>query len=86
MLDITRQKLGTDQPLSKQYVAFLSDLLHGDLGTSFRGGRPVTTTVLDSVPNTLVLGLISMVITTVIAFTLGIAPRANRMASSTESP
>jgi len=73
VLDITRQQLGTDRPLTQQYLSFLGDLLHGDMGTSFRGGRPVSSTVLDSVPNTLALGFISMAITTIIAFALGIA-------------
>ena len=72
VLDLTRQKLGTDKPISQQYVDFLKNLAQGDMGTSFRGGRPVAPTVLESVPNTLALGAISMVITTVIAFTLGI--------------
>jgi len=73
VLDLTRQKLGTDKPISQQYLDFLGNLAHGDLGTSFRGGRPVSSTVLESVPNTLALGAISMVITTIIAFALGIA-------------
>jgi peptide/nickel transport system permease protein len=72
VLDLTRQKLGTDKPISRQYLDFLQNLAHGDMGTSFRGGRPVAPTVLHSVPNTLALGAISMLITTVIAFTLGI--------------
>lgn len=73
VLDLTRQKLGTDKPISQQYVDFLQQLVRGDMGTSFRGGRPVGSTVLKSVPNTLALGAISMLITTVIAFALGIA-------------
>ena len=72
VLDLTRQKLGTDKPISEQYVDFLKNLVQGDMGTSFRGGRPVASTVLESVPNTLALGAISMAITTVIAFALGI--------------
>ncbi|MCA9859402.1 MAG: ABC transporter permease [Thermomicrobiales bacterium] len=73
VLDLTRQKLGTDKPLSRQYLDFLSQLARGDMGTSFRGGRPVASTVLESVPNTLALGAISMAITTLVAFPLGIA-------------
>jgi peptide/nickel transport system permease protein len=73
VIKVTRERIGTDKPIPAQYVEFLQDLGRGDLGTSFRGGRPVMDTVLDAVPNTLVLGAISMVITTVVAFALGIA-------------
>jgi peptide/nickel transport system permease protein len=69
---LTRERLGTDKPIPNQYVEFLKDLARGDLGTSFRGSRPVMDTVLEAVPNTLALGLISMVVTTLIAFAMGI--------------
>jgi peptide/nickel transport system permease protein len=69
---LTRERLGTDKPIPTQYVEFLKDLARGDLGTSFRGSRPVMDTVLEAVPNTLALGLISMVVTTLIAFAMGI--------------
>src|SRR4051794_39184025 len=52
VLKLTRQQLGTDKPISAQYVTFLGNLLHGDLGTSFRGGRPVSNVVFKALPNT----------------------------------
>jgi ABC-type dipeptide/oligopeptide/nickel transport system permease component len=73
VLKITRQQLGTDKPIPVQYLTFLGDLTRGDLGESFRGGRPVLESVLDALPNTFSLGIISMVVTTVIAGVLGIA-------------
>jgi peptide/nickel transport system permease protein len=72
VIKLTRQKLGTDKPLSEQYVTFLQDLVRGDLGTSFRGGRPVLGVVADALPNTLALGLVTMLVTTVVAFAIGI--------------
>jgi len=68
----TRQRLGTDKPLSVQYVNFLKDLVRGDLGTSFRGNRPVREAVLEALPNTFALGAVTMVITTVLSFVIGI--------------
>ncbi|SQQ39886.1 ABC transporter permease [Escherichia coli] len=35
-----RQQLGLDQPLYVQFYRYVSDLFHGDLGTSIRTGRP----------------------------------------------
>ncbi|MGE3799043.1 MAG: ABC transporter permease [Thermomicrobiales bacterium] len=72
VIKITREQLGTDKPIPVQYVEFLKRFVQGDLGTSFRGGRPVMDTVLDALPNTLALGLISMVLTTLLAFSIGI--------------
>ena len=73
VLKITREQLGTDKPIPEQYVVFLGDLLRGDLGESFRGGRPVLDAVLDALPNTFSLGIVSMLVTTLLAGILGIA-------------
>src|SRR5918998_5061103 len=73
VLKLTRQQLGTDKPIPAQYVSFLRALGRGDLGTSFRGGRPVTGVVLDALPNTFALGAVSMLVTTTVAFLIGIA-------------
>jgi peptide/nickel transport system permease protein len=73
VLKITREQLGTDKPIPVQYVVFLGDLLRGDLGESFRGGRPVLDTVLEALPNTFSLGIVAMLVTTAIAAVLGIA-------------
>jgi peptide/nickel transport system permease protein len=72
VIKVTRERIGTDKPIPEQYVTFLSNFVRGDLGTSFRGGRPVMETVIDAVPNTLVLGAVSMIITTVLSFAIGI--------------
>ena len=73
VLKLTRQQLGTDKPIPVQYVAFLGDLVRGDLGESFRGGRPVLSAVLEALPNTFALGVVSMLVTTTLAGVLGIA-------------
>jgi peptide/nickel transport system permease protein len=73
VLKLTREQLGTDKPIPMQYLVFLGDLARGDLGESFRGGRPVLDAVLAALPNTFSLGLISMLVTTTVAGLLGIA-------------
>ena len=37
-----RHQLGLDQPLPIQYLLYVERLLHGDLGTSFITGRPMS--------------------------------------------
>lgn len=55
-----REILGLDRPLPVQYVGYLGDLLRGDLGTSFRQGRPALSIVLERLPATLALAGASM--------------------------
>ena len=72
VLKQTRERLGTDKPLSEQYWNFLKGLPQGELGTSFRGSQPVTERVLSGLPNTFALGLVSMLFTTLLSFGIGI--------------
>lgn len=72
VLELTRERLGTDKPLFVQYLDFLRGLPAGDLGTTFRGSEPVSERVLEGLPNTFALGLVSMVLTTVLSFAIGI--------------
>jgi peptide/nickel transport system permease protein len=67
-----RTRLGLDRPLSEQYVAFLSGLARGDLGSSFRTGQPVTTAILERVRATVELALASMTFAILFALPLGI--------------
>lgn len=60
-LDWIRQQLGLDEPVIVQYGRFMSHLLHGDLGISVRTRQPVTSDVLQYLPATLELALVSLV-------------------------
>jgi peptide/nickel transport system permease protein len=73
VLQKTRERLGTDKPILVQYVNFLRGLPRGDLGNAFRGGQPVTDSIFEAMPNTLALGGITMLFTTVLSFAIGIA-------------
>ncbi len=50
-----RQAWGLDRPLWAQYLAYVGQVLHGDLGQSMRDGRPAAELVLERLPATLVL-------------------------------
>src|SRR5215470_3780776 len=50
-----RHVMGVDQPLYFQFTQWLSEVLRGNLGVSLIDGQPVITTILDRLPNTLVL-------------------------------
>ena len=67
-----RTRLGLDRPLLEQYGGFMSGLLRGDLGSSFRTGQPVTTAILERVPATVELALAAMAVAMIVALPLGI--------------
>ncbi|MCP9485287.1 MAG: ABC transporter permease [Gaiellaceae bacterium MAG52_C11] len=68
-----RERLGTDRPLLVQYGHYLADLARGDLGVSFHGGQSVRDAVLEALPNTAALALVTIVVASTIALALGIA-------------
>ena len=49
-----KQRWGLDRPLHEQYLAFLGNLAHGDLGTSINTRRPIMTDVSQFLPATVV--------------------------------
>src|ERR1700754_4997092 len=57
-----RTRLGLDRPLLAQYGTFLSGAVRGDLGASFRSGRPVTREIWIRIPRTLQLALTAMAV------------------------
>ena len=43
-------KYGLDQPVYVQYGKYLTNLLHGDMGTSYVSGKPVFSTFISKLP------------------------------------
>ncbi|MER7504552.1 ABC transporter permease [Nonomuraea pusilla] len=64
-----RHEFGLDQSVGLQYVAYLRELAHGNLGRSFANGRPVSENLGESLGNTLPMVLLG----TVVAILAGIA-------------
>lgn len=54
-VEALRIELGLDRPVWLQYFAFLSDLIHADLGQSFSNGSSVLSTIMIRLPRTLEL-------------------------------
>ena len=67
-----RERSGLDQPVLVQYFSYLGHALTGDLGVSFRTGEPVTRTLLERLPATASLALVSIVLALLIAIPLGV--------------
>jgi peptide/nickel transport system permease protein len=67
-----REKMGFDDPLPVQYLRWLNDVLHGDLGVSFRTHRPVSEEILYRYPNTIKLSLVSITFAVLIGVVSGV--------------
>jgi len=65
-----RTRLGLDAPPLLQYVRYLADLAHGDLGRSWLHGRPVGRMVLEQLAPTVELAVAATVLG--VAFGLGL--------------
>lgn len=55
--NVVRARLGLDLSIPQQYLKYLGQLLHGDLGTSFSTGQPVSDDLLRKLPATLELAI-----------------------------
>jgi peptide/nickel transport system permease protein len=65
----------TSDPASianNQFVRYLGDLAHGDLGTSVKHGRPVTTLLFERMPTTIELTFYALLFAIVVGIGLGV--------------
>src|ERR1044072_4850184 len=67
-----RAKWGLDQPLPLQYITYLNNLVHGDLGLSLFSHRPVGIDISEYLPATTELATLAILIGLAGAIPLGI--------------
>lgn len=60
VIEQMRRNLGLDRPLHEQYLRWLASFATGDFGYSFSQFRPVSRVIGDALPNTLLLGGVSL--------------------------
>jgi peptide/nickel transport system permease protein len=66
------KRFGLDGSKWDQFVQYMSHTIRGDFGRSFDSTKPVSSEILDSLPNTLLLVGISTVLTIAIGLWIGI--------------
>ena len=71
-------RFGYDKPIPEQFVTYLVNLSHGDLGTSFRTSRPVSELLIQRMPMTVELTIYALTIATIFGVLLGIASAVRR--------
>jgi peptide/nickel transport system permease protein len=73
-----RKLLGLDRPLYVQYVEWLGNAAHGDLGTSYINEQSVTSLVLQTFPATLELAILGMLLGLMLSVPMGILAALRR--------
>ncbi len=83
-VDNLTQTLGLNDPLIKQYVDWVLNALHGDLGTSYSRNGSVTSEIGSSMGPTVTLAVWAQVLTIIIAIPLGVfaAKKKGKIADS----
>ena len=76
LVELRRDALGLDDPLPVQFVDYVRQLLHGDLGTSMVTGEPITDVISARLPSTLQLAALAFLAAILISIPLGVAMAA----------
>ena len=71
-IDRVIRDLGLDRPVSEQYWYFVLNAFHGDLGRSFIFGEPALKLIVQRMPATMELALVSLLMAVVFGIPLGI--------------
>ena len=67
-----REELGLNDPLLEQYINWVNDILHGDLGTSMHNRQPVADELARALPNTLSLSIVTLLFSFLVSILLGV--------------
>ena len=71
-LDEIREELGLNRPVPVQYLDWLWNALHGDLGKSIRYNRPVSQMLLNALPVTIEMGALALLFSLMVSIPVGI--------------
>ena len=71
-----RSKLGLDKPLIEQYISFLNNLIHGNLGEALINQQPVTQIISKALPATIELSFCALIIAVISGLFIGLSGAA----------
>src|SRR5204862_4481575 len=69
---------GLDQPWWRQYASWVGSLAHGDLGTSWRTGKPVIALIVERLPVTIELTALAVGFALLLGIPAGIVSATQR--------
>jgi len=70
--DAYMERRGLNEPIPVQFVSYLGELVRGDLGDSYRQGRPVTEMLIERLPVTIELAVMALLFAVSVGIPLGI--------------
>lgn len=73
-----REEHGLNDPLPVQYGRWAWNVLHGDLGESYIGDRPVSSMIVDRAPQTIELAVAGMLVALLVAVPTGIVSAVHK--------
>lgn len=65
------EKMGYYDPIHIKYLKWIRDICHGDFGYSIKYKKPVWDVIGERLPNTIILGVSALILSTVIAIPAG---------------
>lgn len=71
-IDQARQHLGLDRPVLEQYLRFVGNALQGEMGHSFVFNEPAMQLIIDRMPATFELAIVSLLMSAVVGIPLGL--------------
>jgi peptide/nickel transport system permease protein len=71
-------RYGFDRPVIDQFVTYLGNFSHGDLGSSFRTSRSVTSLLLERLPMTVELSIYALIFAATVGILLGVTAAVRR--------
>jgi peptide/nickel transport system permease protein len=77
-LAAVRADLGLDEPLTVQYLSFVTNLFRGDLGTSIATGTPVSDLIATTLPVTLWLSAYALTVAVLVGIAAGVVAAVKR--------
>ena len=77
-IEAERERLGLNDPLYVQYVNFMKNVIHGDLGTSIFSKQSVTQEILERYPYTAKLALGGTLFAAIVGILIGITCAVKR--------
>lgn len=77
-VEALRERMGLNEPLWKQYLSFLADLAHGDLGDSLKTSQPVWDQIRTALPHTLELTVAATLVGLLFGIPVGVLTAVKR--------
>jgi len=72
VVEAAKQRWGLDKTVPERYLIYITNLVEGDMGTSFRTKQPVVSDLIQRLPATLELGICAMLIGAASGIVLGV--------------